>query len=105
MFVRLSIAAFALLLGIGGANADPPPTPMLVPPVSPAFISSPFGPRVLANHPQAGTYHFGVDLPAPPGASIMATAPGQLIRIQKKSPGNSTDRVLRSERQARIADT
>jgi hypothetical protein len=30
---------------------------MLVPPVSPACISSPFGPRVLANHPQAGTFN------------------------------------------------
>jgi murein DD-endopeptidase MepM/ murein hydrolase activator NlpD len=33
-----------------------------------------FGPRVLANNPQAGTYHHGVDLPASPGASIVATA-------------------------------
>jgi murein DD-endopeptidase MepM/ murein hydrolase activator NlpD len=56
---------------------------MLVPPVSPACISSPFGPRVLANHPRAGTYHHGVDLPAPPGASIVATAPGKVIRVQK----------------------
>jgi hypothetical protein len=42
---------------------------------------------VLANHSQAGTYHHGVDLPAPPGASIVATAPGKVIRIQKKGPG------------------
>jgi murein DD-endopeptidase MepM/ murein hydrolase activator NlpD len=77
----------ALSLGVGGANADPQPELMLVPPVSPACISSPFGPRVLANHPQAGTYHYGVDLPAPPGASIVATAPGKVIRIQKKGPG------------------
>jgi murein DD-endopeptidase MepM/ murein hydrolase activator NlpD len=76
-----------LLLWVGGANADPQPEPMLVPPVSPACISSPFGPRVLASHPQAGTYHYGVDLPAPPGASIVATAPGRVIRIQKKGPG------------------
>jgi hypothetical protein len=46
------------------------------------------GPRVLANHPYAGTYHYGVDLPAPPGASIVATAPGKVIRIQKKGPGD-----------------
>ena len=39
------------------------------------------------DHPQAGTYHYGVDLPAPPGASIVATAPGSVIRIQKKGPG------------------
>ena len=89
MVGRLLIAGsvLALSLGVGGANADPQPKPMLVPPVSPACISSPFGPRVLPNHPQAGTYHYGVDLPAPPGASIVATAPGKVIRIQKKGPG------------------
>lgn len=80
-------AALALILRVGGANAEPQSEPILVPPVSPACISSPFGPRVLANHPQAGTYHRGVDLPAPPGASIVATAPGKVIRIQKKGPG------------------
>ena len=80
-------AVLALILRVGGANADPQSNPMLVPPISPACISSPFGPRVLANHPQAGTYHLGVDLPAPPGASIVATAPGKVIRIQKKGPG------------------
>jgi murein DD-endopeptidase MepM/ murein hydrolase activator NlpD len=86
---RLFIAGsvLGLLLGVGGANADPQPGPMLVPPVNPACVSSPFGPRVLANHPHAGTYHYGIDLPAPPGASIVATAPGKVIRIQKKGPG------------------
>jgi murein DD-endopeptidase MepM/ murein hydrolase activator NlpD len=89
MVDRLFIAGvvLALILRVGAANADPQPAPMLVPPVSPACISSPFGPRVLANHPQAGIYHYGVDLPAPPGASIVATAPGKVIRIQKKGPG------------------
>jgi hypothetical protein len=89
MVGRLFIAGTVLasVLRVGGANADPQPEPMLVPPVSPACISSPFGPRVLANHPQAGTYHHGVDLPAPPGASIVATAPGKVIGIQKKGSG------------------
>jgi murein DD-endopeptidase MepM/ murein hydrolase activator NlpD len=86
---RLFVAGMvlALVLGLGDANADPQPAPMLIPPVSPACISSPFGPRVLANHPQAGSYHYGVDLPAPPGASIVATAPGKVFRMQKKGPG------------------
>ena len=83
----IAAAVLALVLRVAGAYADPSPEPMLVPPVSPACISSPFGPRALANHPQAGTYHHGVDLPAPPGASIVATAPGKVIRIQKKGPG------------------
>lgn len=89
MLGRLFIAGpvLALILRAGLANADPRPGPILVPPVSPACISSPFGARVLANHPQVGRYHYGVDLPAPPGASIVATAPGKVIRIQKKGPG------------------
>ena len=62
-------------------------TQLLSPPVSPACISSPFGPRVLPDHPQAGTYHYGIDLPAPAGASVLATAPGKVIRVQKKGPG------------------
>ena len=80
-------AVLAFIPAVVGANAQPQPKLMLVPPVSPAYISSPFGPRVLLNHPQAGTYHHGVDLPAPPGALIVATAPGRMIRIQKKGPG------------------
>jgi murein DD-endopeptidase MepM/ murein hydrolase activator NlpD len=89
MVDRLFIAGavLALILTAVGADADPQAEPMLVSPVSPACISSPFGPRVLPNHPQAGTYHYGVDLPAPSGASIVATAPGKVIRIQKKGPG------------------
>jgi murein DD-endopeptidase MepM/ murein hydrolase activator NlpD len=87
MVRRLSIAIMMLgsILRMSGANADPQPEPMLVPPVSPACISSPFGPRVLANHPQAGTYHHGVDLPAPPGIDCGDGA-RQVIRIQKKGP-------------------
>jgi murein DD-endopeptidase MepM/ murein hydrolase activator NlpD len=50
-------------------------------------ISSGFGPRVLANHPQAGTYHNGVDLPAPEGAPVRAVAPGKLLRIQHSGRG------------------
>jgi len=60
---------------------------LLVPPVSPACISSEFGPRVLPEHPQAGTYHYGIDLPAPKGAAVWATAPGKVIRIQDSGPG------------------
>jgi murein DD-endopeptidase MepM/ murein hydrolase activator NlpD len=71
-----------LILRLGDANADPQPAPMFIPPVSHACISSPFGPRVLAEHPQAGRYHYGVDLPAPPGAAIVAAAPGKVIRTR-----------------------
>jgi murein DD-endopeptidase MepM/ murein hydrolase activator NlpD len=59
----------------------------LLPPVLPACISSAFGPRVLQNQPEAGTYHYGVDLPAPAGAAVVAAAPGSVIRVQRKGPG------------------
>ena len=50
-------------------------------------ISSPFGPRILPNHPQAGTYHNGVDLPAPEGTAVRAVASGKLLRIEHGGPG------------------
>ena len=50
-------------------------------------ISSPFGPRILPEHPQAGTYHNGVDLPAPEGTPVRAVASGKLLRIEHGGPG------------------
>lgn len=50
-------------------------------------ISSPFGPRILPNHPQAGTYHNGVDLPAPEGTPVHAVASGKLLRVEHGGPG------------------
>ena len=83
-FTVAVLAAFGTLLCEGRVMAE---THVLVPPVSPACISSPFGPRVLPDHPQAGTYHYGVDLPAPDGAPVVATAPGKVIRIDEGGPG------------------
>lgn len=59
----------------------------LLPPVASACISSPFGPRNLPNRPWAGTYHYGIDMPAPAGAAIRAVAPGRVIRAQRKGVG------------------
>jgi murein DD-endopeptidase MepM/ murein hydrolase activator NlpD len=70
-----------------GAVAESLPTTSLLPPVSATCISSPFGPRVLPNVPEAGSYHYGVDLPAPVGTSVIAAAPGSVIRVQRKGPG------------------
>ncbi len=44
-------------------------------------------PARAVEQPQAGSYHYGIDLPAPAGAPILATAPGTVILIQKKGPG------------------
>ena len=61
--------------------------PRLLVPVSHACISSPFGPRVLPNHPQAGTFHYGIDLPAPEVAPVRAAGPGVLLRVRRNGPG------------------
>ena len=56
-------------------------------PVLRACVSSPFGPRVLLNRPLAGTFHQGIDLPAPVGSSVMAVAPGKIIVIHRRGVG------------------
>jgi murein DD-endopeptidase MepM/ murein hydrolase activator NlpD len=83
----------AAALGLSLATAAPTeaagtsaPT-RLLPPVSPACVSSPFGPRILPNRPLAGTFHPGIDLPAPEGAPVRAIAPGTVIRVQRHGPG------------------
>jgi murein DD-endopeptidase MepM/ murein hydrolase activator NlpD len=87
---KIIIVAFAIALVPSiqsGALAEVQLQSALLPPVQPACISSAFGPRVLPNQPEAGTYHYGIDLPAPPGAAVVAAAPGSVIRIQRKGPG------------------
>jgi murein DD-endopeptidase MepM/ murein hydrolase activator NlpD len=59
----------------------------LLSPVASACVSSPFGPRILPNRPLAGTFHDGIDLPAPIGAPVMAVAPGTVIRVQRRGVG------------------
>jgi murein DD-endopeptidase MepM/ murein hydrolase activator NlpD len=59
----------------------------ILPPVQPACVSSPFGPRILPNRPLAGTFHNGIDLPAPIGQPVVAVAPGTVIRIQRHGVG------------------
>ena len=70
-----------------GASAQPRLRTVLSPPVSPACISSSFGPRVLSNAPGTGSYHYGIDLPATQGSAVVAIAPGTVIRIQRSGPG------------------
>ncbi|MDR3532841.1 MAG: M23 family metallopeptidase [Rhodopila sp.] len=59
---------------------------MLVP-VTPACVSSPFGPRALPGKPLAGSFHNGIDIPAPIGTPVAAVAPGLVIRIQRHGVG------------------
>jgi murein DD-endopeptidase MepM/ murein hydrolase activator NlpD len=56
-------------------------------PVASACISSPFGARVLPNHPLAGTFHNGIDLPAVAGAPVRAVASGEVLRVERRGPG------------------
>jgi murein DD-endopeptidase MepM/ murein hydrolase activator NlpD len=81
--IALAIACVPIRFSMGEALLKS----ALLPPVPQACISSAFGPRVLPNQPEAGTYHYGVDLPAPVGAAVVAAAPGSVIRIQRKGPG------------------
>ena len=86
-FKIIAAATIAISVCAGSASAEPRRGGNLLPPVSAACISSPFGPRVLPNQPGAGSYHYRMDLPAPVGAPVMATAPGTVIRLQNKGPG------------------
>jgi hypothetical protein len=70
-----------------GASAQTRRGPVLVLPVRANCISSPFGPRVLPNRPLAGSYHYGVDLPAAEGTEVMAAAAGTVLRIQNGGLG------------------
>lgn len=69
------------------ATMHQPERPVMLPPVTPACVSSPFGPRILPNRPLAGAFHSGIDLPAPVGAAVVAVAPGSVIRIQRHGVG------------------
>jgi len=84
---RCWVAVLLLLPSIAAAKLPARSAGPLLPPVKSACISSPFGPRVLPNRPLAGTYHYGVDLPAPEGSPVRAAAPGMVIRVQHKGPG------------------
>lgn len=55
----------------------------LAPPLDPACISSPFGPRA-APGPRGSEMHGGIDIPAPAGAWVRAAAAGQVVAIRRR---------------------
>ncbi len=52
------------------------------PPLSPACISSPFGPRANPG-PRGSRMHQGIDIPAPAGAWVRAAAAGEVVAIRR----------------------
>jgi murein DD-endopeptidase MepM/ murein hydrolase activator NlpD len=83
----MALAIAALSFTSLDASAQPLLRTVLSPPVTPTCISSSFGPRVLPNEPGAGSYHYGIDLPAAEGSGVFAIAPGTVVRIQRNGPG------------------
>jgi murein DD-endopeptidase MepM/ murein hydrolase activator NlpD len=81
MRLALLLAAVPCVATAGAETAG------LVPPVTPACVSSPFGPRILPGKPLAGTYHYGIDLPAPAGAPVHAVAAGEVITLHRRGAG------------------
>ena len=85
--LRAALLPVAIVCAADRAAADVPvPRPLLAP-VTPACVSSPFGPRRLSGRPLAGTFHRGIDLPAPAGAAVHAVAAGTIIRVQRRGVG------------------
>jgi len=91
-FWRRFNLGFAIALGLMpfgsyAAGSHAPAKVAMLPPVEPACVSSPFGPRILPNRPLAGTFHNGIDLPASIGSPVIAVAAGSVIRIQRHGIG------------------
>jgi murein DD-endopeptidase MepM/ murein hydrolase activator NlpD len=80
--MRSGVAHLFLLLATSAAAADIPPG-RFAPPLTPACISSPFGPRA-APGPRGSEMHGGIDIPAPAGAWVRAAAAGEVVAIRRR---------------------
>ncbi len=78
MFRGFALLSY-LLLGLAARSVSA----QLALPVSPACVSSPFGVRNAAG-PRADHFHTGVDLPAPAGTWVRATADGTEVQIHRR---------------------
>ena len=89
---RFAIAVFAFWANSAFAQE------FLLNPVDATCISSPFGPRTIRNHPEAGTFHL-LDFPVPEGSPVWAIEAGTVMKVQQNGPGGlevlSTQKVRR----------
>jgi murein DD-endopeptidase MepM/ murein hydrolase activator NlpD len=86
----MRIATIVLAAGIFAMPAfakQPRQQQKILLPVNAPCVSSPFGPRVIEHRPDAGTFHSGIDLPAPEGAPVRAVAAGTIMRVQNTKLG------------------
>jgi len=83
----LTLALPLLLWGSAAWGESMPLPTRLEPPVSPACVSSPFGPRILPGRPKAGTFHPGIDLAAPAGTPVRAVADGWVMAVRRRGAG------------------
>ncbi len=74
--------AFAVVATLATPPAGAAAQEALLPPVTPACISSPFGERP-AGGPRASRMHNGLDLPAPAGAWVRAAAAGRVVSVRR----------------------
>jgi murein DD-endopeptidase MepM/ murein hydrolase activator NlpD len=80
---RPSLRLLHVVVSVLGASASAAAEPVTFqPPLTPACISSPFGPRA-AGGPRASRVHHGIDIPAPAGAWVVAPAAGEVIAIRR----------------------
>jgi murein DD-endopeptidase MepM/ murein hydrolase activator NlpD len=80
--------ATALMVGVAcTAHAENTRKSLFNVPVNANCISSGYGPRVLPHKPEAGTFHYGIDLPVPEGTPVRAAAAGVIMKVQRRNPG------------------
>lgn len=87
------MALLPLLFATSIARADIPAGALGLP-LSPACVSSPFGPRA-APGPRGSEMHRGIDLPAPAGAWVVAAAAGEVVAIRRHRAGAGLEVEMR----------
>src|SRR5450755_1166068 len=86
LWCRTALAGALLSTPLPSAASPPEPGSLLAP-VTPACVSSPFGPRRRIGPSAPAAFHRGIDLPAPAGAPVHAAAAGTVVSIHRRGPG------------------